>query len=113
MLPRRLQAADQFLDTTDRGVPEIGFRRPVIPMDRPQDPDGQRQDLVNTGPADIGQQILLRAEPGARVLVAEMLVTVPTHQAARGLEGRQQVLDPGDLVTPADERRQRRIVGAK
>ena len=82
-----------------------GIAGPDVAMDRLEDPARQDQDLVDLGPADIGQKILVRPVPCAGIIVAEMPVAMAADRPARGLEGRQQLLDMGDVGAPGGERR--------
>src|SRR5262245_52728592 len=104
------QPTDQSLDASDRGGPNRGIPGRIVPIDHLQDPAGQPQDLVDPGPTDVGQQVLPWPDPAAEILMAEMPVAVAADRAARGLEGRQQVLEAGGVRASADERRQRGIV---
>ena len=82
-------------------------------MDRLQDSAGQQQDLVNRSRLMSGSGLVPSRDPVAGIIVAEMPMAVAADRPARGLKGRQQVLDARDVGTLGRERHQRRIVRAE
>jgi hypothetical protein len=90
----KLQPVDQVTDASKVCRSRIGVSGGEVSVHTSQYPTGQPQDLFDLDPTDIGQEMLLWPDP-ARILVAEMSVTVAADRPAGILEGRQQVLGAG------------------
>src|SRR5579871_1570017 len=83
------------------------------PEDGPEDPAREEQDLFDLGRIDVRQQVLPRTDGGIGIVVPERAMAVAAQRAAGGLEGCQQVLGPGKISAPGDQRRQRRALAAE